>query len=145
MITLSVDVCQAENHEKLISGSGKELKESDSENIKDKGNDLRTFTEQDDTKEFKLHVGEEFQVSLPENPTTGYIWVISEASSSNIELMQREFLASQDTGIVGSGGIRVFIFSVQKPGRANLSLELKRPWEKENKFVNTYSLTLMVE
>jgi predicted secreted protein len=145
VLTLSVNVCQAENHGKLIPEPEKEPEESKGENIKQKENALRTFTELDNTKEFRLHVGEEFQVSLQENPTTGYIWILSEASSSNIELIQREFLSSQDAVIVGSGGIRVLKFKAQKPGRANLYLELKRPWEKEGKYINTYLLNLLVE
>ncbi|NVM20962.1 MAG: protease inhibitor I42 family protein [Desulfobacterales bacterium] len=136
---------QAESRKSATQGVGKELKESEEEWKKEKVADLRTFTDQDNAKEFRLGLGEEFRVQLPENPTTGFLWTVLETSSPNIELERKEFSPPQDSGIVGAGGIRVLIFKATKPGRAALHLGLKRPWEKDGKCAGTYSLNLVVE
>jgi predicted secreted protein len=133
-IVLATNMCQAESRKSTIPGGEKEG-----------GADLRTFTDQDSPKEFRLRLGEEFQVQLPENPTTGFLWTVLESSSPNIELEREEFLLSEDPRIVGAGGMRVVVFKAAKPGRAVLHLGLKRPWEKEGKCSGTYTLNLVVE
>lgn len=106
---------------------------------------LRTFTDQDKAKEFKLRSGERFKVQLAENPTTGFLWTVLESSSPNIELLRKEFFPPKNPNAIGAGGIRVFVFKTTKPGHAVLYLGLKRPWEKEDKYADTYSLKLWIE
>lgn len=144
-IFLSVNTCHTESFEGIIKNCEAEQEEFKGENMTGNGKNFRAFCEQDNAKEFKLLSGEEFKVYLPENPTTGYLWELLESSSSNIELISKKFLSPEDTGVVGSGGIRVLIFKAKKSGRATLYLGLKRPWEKDDKYINTYSLNLVVE
>jgi inhibitor of cysteine peptidase len=131
---MATNMCQAQSHKSTTPGGEKEREA-----------DLRTFTDQDSAKEFRLRLGEEFQVQLPENPTTGFLWTVLESSSRNIELARKEFSPPEDSVVVGAGGIRVLVFKATKPGRAVLHLGLKRPWEKEGKCAGTYSLNLVVE
>lgn len=107
---------------------------------------VRIFTKQDNNKEFKIPLGEKFKVELSESPTTGYTWVIAKSTSPNIGLMKKEFLLPQgDRQVIGGRGIRVFIFEASQPGSAVLDLVLKRPWKDPNKYVDRFSIKLLVQ
>jgi inhibitor of cysteine peptidase len=107
--------------------------------------DLQVFTSEDSGKEYKLSVGEEFQVRLWENPTTGYLWTILGTVSSHLELVDRKFTPGKDTRRVGTGGERVFVFRAIKPGRAVIHMTLKRPWENEGTEAESYFIKLTIE
>jgi inhibitor of cysteine peptidase len=143
VLTANTCLAQRLNSNQPIGEEG--LKAFEEVTEEKRGTNLRIFTSQDSGMEFKLSVGEAFQVHLPENPTTGYLWTILESSSPNIELERKEFLPAEAPGIVGAGGMRIFVFNTTKRGQAVLHLGLKRSWEKEGKCAETYSLKLVVE
>jgi inhibitor of cysteine peptidase len=64
---------------------------------------------------------------LPENPTTGYRWTVTQADSRLLKSTSDDFLQSGDA--VGGGGARVFRFTATGAGEASLSLALARSWE----------------
>lgn len=118
--------------------------EHDQRNTEEKA-DVRIFTHEDCSKEFKIGIEEEFQVRLSENPTTGFLWTILDSSSPNIELVDKRFSRREDSPMIGAGGIRIFIFRSLKAGHAVLHLVLKRPWEKEDEYTDTCSLKFLIE
>ena len=71
-----------------------------------------TFTQEDNGETINLPIREIFRVILPENPTTGYRWTLSESTTSNIVLLQQEYcIEDQDISKVGGGGSQEDDFS----------------------------------
>jgi inhibitor of cysteine peptidase len=108
--------------------------------------DMLVITHKHHKHEFKIILGEKFKVELPENPSAGYLWIISQSTSPNITLINKEFiLPRKDHQMIGQAGLRVFMFEATETGSASLELILKRPWEKEDKFADKFSIKLSVE
>jgi inhibitor of cysteine peptidase len=77
--------------------------------------------------EITVGVGEQFEVRLESNPTTGYAWQVVEQPDA-IELVSSEFEAP-DTSLVGAGGVEVFVFEGASTGSGALRLEYVRSFE----------------
>jgi inhibitor of cysteine peptidase len=77
--------------------------------------------------EITVGVGEQFEVRLESNPTTGYAWQVVEQPDA-IELVSSEFEAP-DTSLVGAGGVEVFVFEGASTGSGTLRLEYVRSFE----------------
>lgn len=131
--------------EDVMSITQHEAKNSDEALEQEEKVDLRVFTSEDSGKEYNLSVGEEFQVRLWENPTSGYLWSILGSVSPHLQLADRKFTPGNDARRVGSGGERTFVFRAVKPGRAVLHMTLKRPWEKEGPEAGSYYIKLIIE
>lgn len=131
--------------ENVMSISQHEAENSDEAMRQEKKVDLRVFTSEDNGKEYNLSAGEEFQVRLWENPTTGYLWTVLDSVSPHLELVDRKFTPRNDARRVGSGGERTFVFRAVKPGSAVLHMTLKRPWEKEGTEAGSYFIKLTIE
>jgi inhibitor of cysteine peptidase len=77
-------------------------------------------------------VGQEFTISLPSNPTTGYSWALAGSLPDGLLLVGSQYKPSQpDPNVVGSGGVEEWTFKATKAGTATLTFEYRRPWEKE--------------
>ncbi len=72
--------------------------------------------------------GETITISLPSNPTTGYMWH-PEFDSEFLQLVDREFLS--DSTELGSPGMETFDFLMLKPGETKVKMAYKRSWENE--------------
>ena len=137
---------QSDDYEEdVMSITQREAEDPDEALGHEKKVDLRVFTSEDSGKEYILSVGEEFQVRLWENPTTGYLWTILGSVSPHLELVDRKFTPGNDARRVGSGGERTFAFRAVKPGRTVLHMTLKRPWEKEGTETGSYFIKLTIE
>ena len=98
--------------------------------------DLTTHTDvlYDTTLTFKQ--GDNFEITLKENPTTGYIWQIlpSDLATQGLDkvLKVRGSKYEQDPksrGAVGHGGVRKFQFHVIGEGQGNINFFYGRSWE----------------
>jgi predicted secreted protein len=74
--------------------------------------------------------GESFQITLPANPTTGYLWVIR-SIPSQVALLSMEYSSSGDCakGTTGCGGKTILNLTGIMPGKGKLVLQHARPWE----------------
>lgn len=153
MIVVALTLCasgdiwgQSDDYEEnVMSIRQHEAENSDEALEHEKKVDLRVFTSEDSGKEYNLSVGEEFQVRLWENPTTGYLWTVLDSVSPYLELVDRKLVRRNDVRREGSGGDRIFVFRAVKPGRALLHMTLKRPWEKEGPEAGSYFIKLTIE
>jgi predicted secreted protein len=68
-------------------------------------------------------------VRLPENASTGYRWSVTELSD-RLEVASDELILPGQAG-PGAAGERVLRLRPRQPGRAQVSLHLKRDWEPE--------------
>ena len=69
-------------------------------------------------------VGEDFQISLSENPTTGFLWQAAEIPSG-LEMLKRPF-SRLSTSTVGGLGTRTFVFRGLSSGEYELKFSLQR-------------------
>ena len=71
------------------------------------------------------------EISLPETPTSGYLWQVG-GLPPEIEEISKEFrVRPGQAGYVGAEGTRVFRIRANKPGRYELEFFLQRPWENQ--------------
>ena len=109
-------------------------------------NQMPTFTQEHNNEEFFLPMGEPFRLILPENPTSGYIWMVAEPISSNIILLRQEYLPGNfGFPMMGAGGLRNMIFKTIEKGRSELVLHLRRPWEPEDEYVDVFTLRFEIK
>lgn len=106
---------------------------------------MPTFTQENNREEYYLFSGEPFRLILPENPTSGYIWMVAEPPSSNVFLLRQEYFPG-NFGFprMGSGGFRNMIFETIEKGRAELVIRLRRPWDPEEEYVDLFTLRFEV-
>lgn len=77
-----------------------------------------------DGSSIEAAAGEPFEIALPENPTTGYLWHVAERGA----LEDAAAPAFESGGsAVGAGGTRTFRLTAPQPGRSTVALTLQRP------------------
>ncbi|CAB1223185.1 Chagasin family peptidase inhibitor I42 [Acinetobacter bouvetii] len=78
-----------------------------------------------------MKVGQTLELTLPENPSTGYIWQV--AQPQNIlkveEIYQQDQVKSQQP-MVGVGGQKLFRFTALQPGEEWVHVKHGRAWEQ---------------
>lgn len=74
-----------------------------------------------------LNPGEEFEMVLLGNPSTGYMW-ITDYDPRYIELVKQTYIPD-NTYRCGSRGIYIFTFKALKIGNADINMKYLRPWE----------------
>ncbi len=99
----------------------------------------KILTSGDVNQVHKLKKGEFAQISLKENPTTGYSWFFH-VTSGGLEgkplgedgpiKVAGERFTLPDTELVGAPGMKEVMIEGARPGRATLIGECRRPWEK---------------
>ena len=88
----------------------------------------------------EVTVGDEFEVILAENPTTGFIWEIfsQELKKGGLDkiVRPRRHRFEKDNerrGASGVGGVRIFTLEVIGAGKGDLNFIHGRPWETNAK------------
>lgn len=90
----------------------------------------------------ELPVGEELQLHLSENPTTGFRWAVDAADETVIKLDGSGF--QRGAPGVGGGGERVFTILGVAPGVTRVRLKRWRAWEGEASVNERFELTVRV-
>ena len=82
-------------------------------------------------------------VRLGANPSTGYQWGEADISGTEIVAQEsRQYVAPQNTKLVGAAGTDVWVFDSKAAGATKISFSYSRPWEGGEK--NTFTLTINV-
>lgn len=79
-----------------------------------------------DNRSVTIPVGETIELSLPENPTTGYRWSIIGNGAPICELKNDDFSPADQKP--GAGGTRGLGFAVRKAGEVTITLRNQRKW-----------------
>ena len=88
---------------------------------------FHVYTIEDNGKLVNESRGEQFNVRLAENPTTGYSWNFS--VSGGLRVVKDEFIPSAQEGqVVGAGGVRSVSFGTVTAGGQTVHGEYRRPW-----------------
>ena len=104
------------------------------------------FGEESDGKSVTLKVGDLFEITLPENPTTGYSWQVVEGLGGVVvRLGKPEFHPNRrGSHLVGVGGTITWRFTAAGKGTTTLRLIYHRRWEKDKLPAKTFHLTVTV-
>jgi inhibitor of cysteine peptidase len=97
----------------------------------------------DNGKTITVHVGDEIDIALDSNPTTGFDWAIDKNNDSLLALKQMEYQASSNA--IGSGGTDTFKFVTKNAGTVNLQLKYWRSFEGDRSIIHRYAVTIQIQ
>jgi inhibitor of cysteine peptidase len=101
---------------------------------------MLTLDESANGQDVELGVGQELEVRLRENPTTGYRWRLASAAAPACQLIKDYLGVSGETH--GGGGIHHWLFQGVQAGSGTIQLVLRRSWEPEA--AQTFALQVRV-
>lgn len=79
----------------------------------------------------EMSVGQTLKLTLPENPTTGYIWQVAEPQNIlKVEEIYRQDQGESQPPMVGMSGQKQFIFTALQPGEEWIHVKHGRSWEQ---------------
>jgi inhibitor of cysteine peptidase len=97
----------------------------------------------DDGRVVEIVNGDEFELSLISNPTTGYDWTVSEYDPAILKQMG-ELEYKPETELIGASGISKLKFKAIAQGKSKLKLIYHRTWEKNVPPAKTFQLSVVV-
>jgi inhibitor of cysteine peptidase len=97
----------------------------------------------DNGRQIEMKVGQELVITLEANPTTGYSWDVDALSEDVIRAAGEPEFESAST-LVGAGGTQTMRFEAVEAGQSTLTLAYRRPWEKDVRPIETYSIEVIV-
>jgi inhibitor of cysteine peptidase len=97
-------------------------------------------------RQIELPVGETLEISLSENASTGFQWILPRESAHNLEkiLHERKPAVEGTADPLGKPGVRHFFFEAFKPGAVELELHYRRPWETAKPPARKFKLRIRV-
>ena len=93
----------------------------------DDGGSTVVLDEADSLSEVSLDVGDQLEVSLESNPTTGYSWELGPLPDG-LQLASSDF-EEPGGSLVGAAGTQVFVFDMVGPGDGILRFEYVRVFD----------------
>jgi inhibitor of cysteine peptidase len=107
------------------------------------------LTDADNGKAITVKVGDDIQVILTGNPTTGYSWTATLSDKDKAVLQQQGdpvyAQGNANPSVVGAGGAFTFTFKAAAKGQVVLKFDYARPWETGVAPIQTYTATITVE
>jgi inhibitor of cysteine peptidase len=99
--------------------------------------------ERDSGSMIELHVGDQVEIVLAGNPTTGYVW---EVGSPDITVVRQvgDPQFKPDSEAVGAGGTLTLLFEAIAPGEQMLGLIYHRTFEQGVPAAKTFALDILV-
>jgi inhibitor of cysteine peptidase len=117
---------------------------ADNEGAKDKDKAV-TVTDKEDKGKVTVPRGGKLVVKLPITTGTGYTWVIAKSNADQLKPVGKSTIEKPDKPVPGAKTIQVFRFDATAAGTSELTLEYKRPFEKDKPAAKTYKITVKVE
>ena len=105
---------------------------------------MLTLSEKDDGRSIDLKLGDDLEVRLPENATTGYRWAVDRTDGAVVNLVSTR-PNYPSGGAVGSGGQVSFVFRGGKPGMGAIVIKQWRPWEGDSSVVGRFHVEVRVQ
>ena len=100
------------------------------------------FNEHSNGSVSEMQVGEEFAISLPETPTTGFRWYPISSGEPTCTLLDNSF---ESTGSApGNGGRHSWHFQAVKEGSGKIEFAYRRSWEQDRLSAQTFTLNMSV-
>ena len=95
-----------------------------------------------DSHRIKVRPGHSFKITLPSNPTTGYMWQIQNPIDKKRLIIVNKTFAPKNKKLAGSPGNEVWQFKALKKGTIYIELAYKRSWENEVVKRETYAVVI---
>jgi inhibitor of cysteine peptidase len=83
------------------------------------------------TEEMTVDAQQEFDISLPSNPSTGYQWMVNEISDESVVKYVKSTFVPSGEQMPGSGGTEALTFRAEREGTATITLQYVRSWETD--------------
>ncbi|MDA0525025.1 protease inhibitor I42 family protein [Methanococcoides alaskense] len=99
------------------------------------------FSEEANSSEISLKVGDSIVLKLNENPSTGYSWDLS--LPEGIVLVKDEFVGP-DEPMPGAGGVHEWTLEAVSEGNYQINAIYKRSWENVTGEEDTFSMDVVV-
>ncbi len=98
----------------------------------------------ENSKFIETSVGRSFTITLDSNTTTGYQWQIArQLDTGLLELIDSKYIAPK-TGLAGAPGREEWFFKATRAGKAIISFNYVRPWEKDGLPTQTDSFIVII-
>jgi predicted secreted protein len=98
--------------------------------------------ENDSGKIVEILVGDELEIILLGNPTTGYVWEVNSLDSNVLSLGKADFIANDKA--IGSGGMEIIKFHAIAAGTSVVRLIFHRPFEHNIPPLKTFEVTVII-
>ena len=100
------------------------------------------FDEHSNGNTIELHVGEEFVITLRENPTTGFRWNPISSGEPACTLLDNSFDLIGSTP--GNGGSHSWHFLAVKEDSSKIEFAYRRSWEQDRLPAQTFTMSVSV-
>ncbi len=90
--------------------------------------DVWLLDEAQEGRDFIPRLRDEIHVTLPETPSTGYVWQLVDPAPDLLALVDDRFESLGGEDEIGADGLRHLWFRVAAPGTGRIRLEKRRPW-----------------
>jgi inhibitor of cysteine peptidase len=102
-----------------------------------------TLTETDRGRSITVARGQTIRISLPEAPTTGFLWKIEQSNAGVLELLSSDYTPPTGPG-VGGAGTRFWSLLPKATGTVRVTAKHWRPSEGEQSVVDRFEVTIKV-
>lgn len=108
----------------------------------------RRMSEADQGQTIELRTGEQLQIALSGNPSTGYNWEVTAFDPAILQSVGD--IAFEQTPqhtrrpIVGAGGTLIATFAAVAAGTTTVELCYRRPWEPRNPADQAFAVVVVV-
>lgn len=101
------------------------------------------LSERDYGRTVEISVGDQVEIILPGNPTTGYVWEPSSLDVNRLRLGHAEFFANNKTP--GSVGMETIKLHALAAGTSLVRLIFHRPFEQNIPPLKTFEVNLVIK
>ena len=106
--------------------------------------DVRTISESDNGRTVEIAAGEVAEIRLPENPTTGFRWIVASPQPSGCAALARSEYHPPAQSSPGAAGERVWRLRATHSGVCDIELHYMRPWQSAAGAAKRFILHLRV-
>ncbi|MEJ8305206.1 protease inhibitor I42 family protein [Saccharibacillus sacchari] len=96
------------------------------------------------TQTIQATAGKSFEISLEENPSTGYAWSYK-ADPALTLISEKSVSLNEEPTIVGAPDQKTWTFQAQKAGTYKIQFDYARPWEKDKAPVQSQTYIVHVQ
>jgi predicted secreted protein len=92
--------------------------------------DIEVLADDQSGSEIELAAGEQFEIHLESNPSTGFAWEISAMTTPDLVALDSRTFVESDSDLVGAPGTDVLVFTTGAEGAGVLRLEYVRSFDE---------------
>jgi inhibitor of cysteine peptidase len=101
------------------------------------------LSSRDNGRQIQIGQGQTLAISLPGNPSTGYLWQV-DTVDDQVLAQTKAMTFTPASEEVGASGLQTFHFQAIRSGEILLRLVYRRPWEKKAEPLKAFSIQVSV-